>query len=138
MSDREASKRIQRKRTVYLSECGEYLCRATRCWGNFEAWTRDGSIHWRDDSRIRTWADQRRFRHPMVYAVGGYSAEKTGQKKDSFTLNLLHCDTAKIVEPFTGNTIIDARDIVFRRKLPPQNVPRWIQDADVLLEIANV
>lgn len=115
-----------RKPTFWRSECGGYLCRPFG-GGNFEAWTADGSLHWRNDNRINTWADQKRFRHPMAYCVGGYSAEKTGQKTGSFTLNLLHCDVTKLVEPFRGNTIIDSMDVVFRRKIPPQNLPKWIR-----------
>lgn len=113
-------------RTVFLSECGGYLCRVSdRGRGNYEAWTRDGSIHWRDDNRYRTFKDSVRI-HPMAYAVGGFSAEKTGQKKNSFTLTLLHCDVKQIIEPFTGNTIIESIDVVFRRKIPAQNVPFWL------------
>jgi hypothetical protein len=64
----------------------------------------------------------------MERCVGGFSAQKTGQKKGSFTLNLLHCDTTKIIEAFKGNTIIESFDIVFRRKVPPQNVPHWLKE----------
>jgi hypothetical protein len=112
----------------YKSECGRYICRVSaRGSGNFEAWTLDGSLHWRDDNRYFTWADQGKYRHPMAYAVGGYSAEMTGQKRGSFTLNLLHCDVTKEIEPFKGNTIIGSLDIVFRRKVPLQNVPKWLR-----------
>ncbi len=114
--------------TVYKSECSRYLCQVVvGHWGNFQAWSIDGSLHWRHDNRIRTSADQQKYRHPMAYAVGGYSAEKEGQKKGSFTLNLLHCDTQKEIVPFRGNTIIESLDIVFRRRLPRQNVPHWIR-----------
>lgn len=114
-------------RGVYKSECGQYICRMLRWGGHFEAWTLNGEIHWRHDNRIRTWKDQGKFKYPMAYAIGGYSAEKTGQKSGSFTLNLLHCDTAKEVEPFRGNTIIESLDVVFRRKVPIQNIPRWLR-----------
>lgn len=108
----------------YLSECGMYLCRSLG-GGEFEAWTRDGARHWRNDNRVRTWKESRQPRHPMDFSVAGYSAEKTGQKKNSFTLNLVNCDITQFIEPFKGNTIIESIDVVFRRKLPPQNVPHW-------------
>jgi hypothetical protein len=117
-------------RPVYKSDCGRYLCRPVNRHGGggtYEAWTIDGCIHWRDDNRIRTWADEKRM-YPMVYSVGGYSATLTGQKPGSFTLNLLHCDVSKVVIPGLGNTIIESLDIVFRRKVPPQNVPHWLKD----------
>lgn len=110
------------RETLYLSECGGYLCRGLGS-GNFEAWTRDGSVHWQKDDRVKTWEDAAIPRHPLEYGVGGYSAKKTGQKKGSFSLSLLHCDTSKFIEPFKGNTIVEARDIVFRRQLPPQRMP---------------
>jgi len=118
---------------LFLSECGKYLCRLTQGGGCFEAWTIDGCIHWEDDRRIRTWADQAKFRRPMVYAVGGYSAEMTGQKRGSFTLNLLHCDVTKEIIAGTGNTIIESLDVVFRRKIPPQNTPRWLKNQEAHL-----
>lgn len=111
----------------YKSECGQYICRYfDDTAADYEVWTIDGSLHWRKDNRIRTWADQDKFNHPMAYSVGGFSAEEIDQKKGSFTLTLLHCDTTKTVEPFKGNTIIDAVKIIFRRKVPIQNVPKWI------------
>jgi hypothetical protein len=112
----------------FKSECGRFLCRYLGTGGNYEAWTADGCIHWRHDNRIQTWADQEKYKYPMVYSVGGYSAEKVGQKKGSFTLTLLHCDTTKAIEPFKGNTIIESVDIVFRRKVPAQHVPKWLRD----------
>lgn len=111
----------------YLSECGKYICRYLGDGGKFEAWTIDGSRHWRHDNRIRTWKDSEQPRHPMDFAVGGYSATMDGQKKGSFTLKLLHCDVTKIIEAGSGNTIIEALDVVFRRKVPPQNIPHWIR-----------
>jgi len=114
---------------VFLSECGMYLCRYLGDGAQFEAWTRDGARHWRHDNRVRTWKESAEARHPMDFSVGGYSAEKTGQKKGSFTLSLLHCDITKFVEPFKGNTVIESLDIVFRRKVPPQNVPHWINQS---------
>lgn len=114
---------------IFKSECGQYLCRSLG-GGTFEAWTLDGSVHWRNDNRLRTSKDAAKYRHPMIYAVGGYSAEKTGQKHGSFTLNLLHCDTTKEIVPFMGNTVIESMEIVFRRKVPAQHVPRWLKGTD--------
>jgi hypothetical protein len=91
-----------------------------------EVWTRGGERHWRDDNRIRTWKDAAEPRYPMEFCVGGYSAQKTGQKKGAFTLSLLHCDITKIIDPWKGNTVIENIDVVFRRKIPPQNVPHWV------------
>lgn len=101
----------------YLSECGGYYCRYLGSGGRFEAWTADGKIHWLKDDRIKTWDDAKAKRHPLEYCVGGYSAEKTGEKKGSFTLYLLHCNTRKVIVPFTGNTVIESLDVVFRRRL---------------------
>lgn len=115
-------------RPVFLSECGEYLCRCLGGGGLFEAWTRDGARHWRHDNRIRTWKEAAEARHPVEFAVAGYSNTKTGQKRDSFTLHLVHCDITKFVEPYKGNTVIESLDIVFRRRVPPQNVPHWIRE----------
>lgn len=111
---------------VYLSECGGYLCRSIDGAGSFEAWTRDGARHWRHDNRVRTWKESAEPRHPMEFCVGGYSNTKTGQKKGSFTLNLLHCDITKFIEAWKGNTVLESIDVVFRRKIPPQNIPHWI------------
>ena len=114
---------------VYKSECGEYLCRSVNGGGwPYEAWTIDGCLHWRNDNRINTREDVERYNRPMAYCVGGFSAEKNDQKSGSFTLQLLHCDTAKVIEPLKGNTIIEKIDVVFRRKVPPQNVPRWLRE----------
>jgi hypothetical protein len=114
----------------YKSECGEYLCRCLGGGGLYEVWTVDGCIHWRNDNRIKTWADQEKFNHPMAYSVGGFSAETIGQKKGSFTLTLLHCDTSKVVEPFKGNTILESLKIVFRRQVPRQQVPKWLKESN--------
>lgn len=109
----------------YLSECGDYICRKLDGCGHYEAWTKDGSIHWEDDDRIRTWEDAKIPMHPLPYGVGGFSAEMHGQKRGSFTLNLLKCDTSKIIDPFQGNTITEAKDIVFRRKIPSNHNAAW-------------
>lgn len=111
----------------FISECGGYVCRVAPgdSWGSFEAWTVDGSIHWENDQRIKTWEDAREPRHPLPFGVGGYSATKTGQKKGSFTLNLLRCDTTMIIEPYKGNTIIESLDVVFRRKVPAGHYAAW-------------
>lgn len=114
---------------LYKSECGGYLCRAPRCWGSFEAWTIDGSTHWRDDDRFKTWDDQKLDWHPFEYCSGGLSAQITGQKKGSFTVTLLHCDISKVIVPWTGNTVVDKQDIVFRRKVPRQNYPKFLRAA---------
>lgn len=111
---------------MFLSECGGYVCRS-HGGGNYEAWTVDGATHWKHDDRVKTWADAKRFRHPLPYGVGGYSAEKTGQKPGSFTLNLLKCNTRMKIKPFTGNTIIESRDVVFRRKVNRGHVASWLR-----------
>ena len=116
--------------SFFWSECGQYICRKiVGPYAFWEAWTTDGSIHWRHDNRVRTWEDARKPRHPMAYAGGSWSCQQTGQKKGSFTLGLLHCDTAKFIESGMGNTIINNLTVVFRRKIPPQNVPRWLKEA---------
>lgn len=114
----------------FISECGGYLCRSLS-GGHFEAWTIDGCIHWRNDNRLRTSKDLHPYRHPMAYSVGGYSAEQTGQKPGSFTLNLMHCDTTQEIIPFRGNTIIESLAVVFRKKVPMQHVPRWLKGIKV-------
>ena len=106
---------------MYISECRGYVCRRVGS-GEYEAWTADGSIHWRYDTRIQTWADARKPRHPMVYAVGGWCCEQTGQKPGSFTLDLCHCDVTGFVTAFTGNTLLDKRRVVFRRKIQPNHI----------------
>lgn len=118
---------------IYKSECGRYLCRAPRMWGSFEAWDIDGLTHWRDDDRVKSWDDPPL--HPFEYCSGGFQAEMTGQKKGSFTVTLLHCDTHKLIEPWTGNTVIEQQDVVFRRKIPRQNWPKFLR-APPLLEDA--
>ncbi len=112
---------------IYKSECGGYLCRAPRCWGSFEAWTIDGLIHWRQDDRIKTWDDNNLDWHPFEYCTGGFSAQMTGQKKGSFTVTLLHCDTSIVIVPWTGNTVVEKQDIVFRRRVPHQNWPKFLR-----------
>lgn len=114
-------------RVLYKSECGGYLCRATRCWGSFEAWTIDGSVHWRDDDRFKSWEDHELEWHMFEYCTGNFSAQKTGQKNGSFTVDLLRCDTGKILIPWTGNTVIERQEIVFRRKVAPQNYPKFLR-----------
>jgi hypothetical protein len=122
---------------IYRSECGQYLCRSTRFAGHFEAWLLDGSVHWRDDNRVQTWADQKKYCCPLAQSVGGYSAQQLGQKIGSFTLKLLHCDITKQIEPFQGNTVLEQLDVVFRRKVPAQNVPRWIRQADAIVALRH-
>lgn len=122
-----------RESCLYKSECGEYYCRfLDNGLSHAEAWTCDGGAHWLNDDRIKTWDDAKVPRYPLEYAVGGYSAQMTGQKKGSFTLHLLRCDTSKIIEPYTGNTIIETRDVVFRRRVPSIHMPRWA--SRILLE----
>jgi hypothetical protein len=122
-----ANKKTDCSETFYKSDCGKYICRDTGgC--NFEAWTVDGCFHWRNDNRVRTLGDLPTYVHPMVYAVGGYSGERTGQREGSFTLTLLHCDPSKTIEPYKGNTIIESLDAVFRRKVPMQHVPHWLKE----------
>lgn len=114
----------------YKSEDGNYICRSVHGGGwPYEVWTTDGCLHWRNDNRMKTWADEQKFNHPMAYCVGGFSAELTGQKPGSFTLDLLHCDTTKVVQPLKGNTVIESLAIVFRRKVPLQNVPVWLKES---------
>jgi hypothetical protein len=79
-------------------------------------WTSNGCIHWREDSRRPL------CEYPIVYCVGGYSCQKNGQKKGSFTINLLHCDTSIKILTLKGNTIIDQKDVVFRRKVQSNHV----------------
>jgi hypothetical protein len=100
---------------LFISDCGGYYCRAL---GNahFEVWTSNGTIHWREDSRRPL------CEYPIVYCVGGYSCQKKGQKEGSFTLNLLHCDTQIKILVFKGNTIIDQKDVVFRRRIQSNHV----------------
>lgn len=114
---------------VFKSECGGYLCRAPKTWGSFEAWTIDGSIHWSQDDRIKTWDDNKLDWHPLEYCSGGFSAQMTGQKKGSFTVTLLRCDTSKVIKPWTGNTVIEKMDVVFRRRVPRQNWPWFLRPA---------
>lgn len=115
--------------SVYLSECGNYFCRSVNGGGwPYEAWTIDGCLHWRNDNRVKTWADQKKFNHPMAYCVTAYHAELSDQKPGSFTLSLTHCDTTKVIEIGKGNTIIEDLGVVFRRKVPPQNVPKWLKE----------
>ena len=113
----------------YKSECGGYLCRYLG-FGNYEAWKMDGSIHWVHDDRIKTWKDAEKRRHPLPFSVGGYSAEKTGQKKGSFTVTLLRCDTKKYIKPWTGNTVLESLHIVFRRKVQAAHIPRWLKEME--------
>lgn len=112
---------------IYKSECSRYLCRAVGMYGSFEAWAIDGSIHWRADTRVKTWDDEGLDWHPFEYCTGGFSAQMTGQKKGSFTVTLLHCDTSKIIVPWRGNTVIESLDIVFRRRVPCQNWPKFLR-----------
>jgi hypothetical protein len=114
-------------RKIYKSECGRYLCRAPRTWGSFEAWTIDGSIHWHNDTRIKTWDDERLPWNPLEYCTTGFSTQMTGQKKGSFTVGLARCDTSKVIVPWTGNTIIERQDVVFRRQVPRQNWPKFLR-----------
>lgn len=115
--------------TIYKSECGGFLCRATRQWGNFEVFTADGSTHWRDDDRFKTFADERAALKALPYCTGGFSAQKTGQKKGSFTITILNCDAAKAIIPWTGNTVTEQRDVIFRRRVPKQNWPKFLRSA---------
>jgi hypothetical protein len=117
------------KRNLFRSECGGFFCRAsaTRGWGSFEVWSADGKTHWRCDDRIKCWADNELAWHPFEFCTGGFSAEKMGQKAGSFTVTLLHCDTGKVIIPWTGNTVIESRDVVFRRRVPPQNWPKFLR-----------
>jgi hypothetical protein len=113
--------------SYYKSECDEYLCRYLG-FGHYEAWTIDGEIHWVHDDRVKTWEDEKKRMHPLPFCVGGYSAEKTGQKKGSFTVTLLRCDVKKYIKPWTGNTVIESLDIVFRRKVQSTHTPRWLKE----------
>ncbi len=103
------------KGELFISDCGGYYARDL---GNayFEAWTENGTIHWRENNRRPI------CEYPMVYSIGGYSCQKLGQKKGSFTLSLLHCDPSVKIITFMGNTIIDEKDVVFRRKVQSNHV----------------
>jgi hypothetical protein len=118
---------IANKLNIYRSECGGYLCRSID--GFYEAWTADGATHWKNDNRVQTREDAEKFNRPLKYSVGSYSCERAGQKKGSFTLGLLHCNTRKKIKPFTGNTIIEQREVVFRRRLPFRQTPHWFKSA---------
>lgn len=87
----------------------------------------DGAIHWRRDDRFKSWDDHKLDWHPFEYCTGGFSAEKPGQKKGSFTVTLLRCDTQKIITPWTGNTVIEKQEIIFRRRVPRQNYPQFLR-----------
>lgn len=87
----------------------------------------DGSIHWRDDDRIKCWSDNEIEWHPFEYCTGGFSARVDGQKQGSFTVTLLRCDISKVIVPWTGNTVIEKLDVVFRRRVPPQNLPKFLR-----------
>ena len=103
------------KGQLFISDCGGYYARDLGgC--NFEVWTSNGCIHYRDENR------RPMCEYPMVYQLGGYSCTKLGQKKGSFTLNLLHCNTSIKIITFSGNTIIDKKDVVFRRKVQSNHV----------------
>ena len=115
------------KTRMYLSECGNYICRAVKGVANYEAWTIDGAFHWVHDGRVRTWEDAAKRRHPLPYCIGGWSCEKIGQKPGSFTLDLLHCDTSEYIKPFSGNVIIESVQVVFRRKIQANHQAAWLR-----------
>lgn len=113
-----------RESSFFRSECGGFLSRRVGS-GAFEAWTVDGKTHWQ-------W-ERRESDYPLEWSVGSYSG---GQKNGSFTLGLYRCNTRKKIKPFTGNTVIEERSVVFRRKLPAIHMPRWA--SRITLEITDV
>lgn len=120
-----------RESSMFRSECGKYLCRqAGNCGGAFDAWTVDGKTHWKWDRR-EPLSD-----YPLELNVGSYSCERGDQKKGSFTLGLYRCNPRKKVKAFTGNTVIEHQDVVFRRRLPAILMPRWA--SRLTLEIKTV
>lgn len=116
-----------RESSLYRSECGKFLCRM-HGGGCGEAWTADGKTHWVNDTSNSN--------RPQPFCVGGYSCAMNGQKKGSFTLNLLRCNPRKKIIPLTGNTIIESQDVVFRKMVPGIHMPRWA--CRINLEITDV
>lgn len=112
---------------IYRSECDAYLCHLVGWGGDYEAWTIDGGMHWHNDDRLQKQGDRERYPCPLEYMVIGYSAAKYDQKKGSFTLRLAHCDPTQPIVPWTGNTILEQREVVFRRRVPWQQTPRWLK-----------
>jgi hypothetical protein len=114
---------------IYRSECDAYVCHWLGQGGAYEAWTIDGDIHWHHDDRIQKRGDCERYPYPLDSMVVAYSAERYDQKQGSFTLRLAHCDPSKVIVPWTGNTILEQREVVFRRRVPWQQTPRWLKAA---------
>lgn len=52
-------------------------------------------------------------------------------------INGLDYDVSKTIEPFKGNTIITSIDVVFRRKVPSQNVPHWIKEREMRAKVRS-
>lgn len=124
-----------RESSLFRSECGLYYARHLE-GGRYEAWGRDGEPHWRRDDRGYSWDDVKQGVRPLEWQVGSYSAAMHGQKPGTFTLGLLRCDTTKIVEPYTGNTVVESRKVEFRRRVPGIHMPRWA--SRLTLEITEV
>lgn len=109
---------------VLRSDCDQYLCRM-RGWGaRYEVWSRDGMTHWVNDDRYDRRADTT---YPLPFMVGNYSAECYDQPWGTINLQLLQCDSAVKIVPWTGNTVLEARQVSFRRKLPRQQWPAWLK-----------
>lgn len=110
---------------LYLSDCGQFICRHIGPCGVFEAWTIDGRTHYQHDGRVKTWDDAKKPRRALRFCVGGYSATLCDQKKGTFNLDLCECNPRKIIKPLTGNTIVRTQLIAFRRRIPRAHWNKW-------------
>lgn len=110
---------------MYWSECGEYVLVAEGGVHDGTVYLKDGSRMWIHDRRVKTWDDAKIPRKALPFCIGGYSCQKTGEKKGTFTINLLECDTEKFIEAWTGNTVIRSLNVKFRRKIPSNHHSAW-------------
>jgi hypothetical protein len=118
--------RDTRRLPVYRSDCDGYLCRWLGTSGAYEAWTADGSIHWRHDDLAR---DDPAAAFPPRWMVIRYQAALYDQPRGTFTLTLAHCDVRVRVIPWTGNAVLASRPVTFRRRVPWRQTPRWLKAA---------
>jgi hypothetical protein len=112
---------------MFLSDCGEYILITKSGHGSSysDVYLRDGSRHWVHDERVKTWKDAKVPRKALPFCIGGYSCTKNGEKKGTFTVTLLDCNTEKEIVPWTGNTVIQSLDVKFRRKIPSNHYAAW-------------